>query len=56
MSVHTVKRKKTQTHHNWFLMNCSRVLLIINCGIKGPGYTIQSSKSYKIYPKDIIYD
>ena len=33
LNAHLQKRKKLQTHHIWFLIQCGR---LVNCGL-GPG-------------------
>lgn len=52
VSLHTLKTAKNpQTHHNWFLTNCSKLV-----NSRGPWFRTQSSKSCKIFPKNIIHD
>ena len=48
INAHLQKNRNLPTHHNWFLVNYCRLV-----NYKGPVFRIQSSKSCKLFPKDI---
>lgn len=48
LSAHLYTSKKPQTHHNWFLINCARLVML-----RGLWFKIQSSKSRKIFPEKL---